>query len=136
MDIPFDNLLNDVLQDDALEHISHVDDLAHVASADDSTGIYRKDLPERILAANALENGLNGDISKGVPSIGIFYKDVSDNVKHYAAADRGASVQLITLERDASLQTGMSLGRLFFLSCLPFFAKIILAFHDVNNQTP
>lgn len=73
MDIPFDDLLNDVLQDDALEHVSHVDDLAHVASADDSTGIYRKDLPEHILAASVSTNSLNEDIFENVPSIGMFY---------------------------------------------------------------
>lgn len=128
MDVPFNGLLNDVLWDDALKHDFRKDNLAHDASTGDLAGISCKDLPEHVLAASVLANSLNEDIFENVPSIGMFYKDVSDSFEHSAATDKGALDQLIIPKGDASLQTGMFLflGHLFFPSCLPSFAKINL----------
>lgn len=73
---------------------------------------------ENALCATTSKNNSNNNLYEDVPSIRIFFKDVSDNAACPMTADEDALARLVIPEGETSFQPGISLSLLFFLSFL------------------
>lgn len=87
------------MSEDAGDHIPHEDAgaLASATIAHDLGNAFPRDALEDVS-----KNSPNENLSEDVPSIGIFFKDSSDNVACPAAIDGYTLVCLVILERDTS----------------------------------
>lgn len=88
-------------------------------------GASPRDALENALGVTSSKNDSNENLSEDVPSIGIYFKDISDNMTCLVAVDEDAPARLVFPEEDTSFQSSIFLSLLFFF---PFLRLIHLHF--------
>lgn len=114
------NFSKDSLPGDAVSDTPHEDaDVSTSAiAAHDLGSAPPGNALENALRATTSKNNSNNNLYEDVPSIRIFFKDVSDNAACPMTTDEDALARLVIPEGETSFQPGISLSLLFFLSFL------------------